>query len=183
MGRFCTYTDYDNVRQYAENELNYDGEFSKMLDRSVNGSYVFSLVHNLKTDVKFIYIDHVKKIGGEWGHRGYSESCGPYVYTCPERLLKQSTDQAVGAIQWRDTCRKMRKTRKLMVNLFKDLTYGTELTNLNGDKLIFVGQYRNSPTQIICDNLAKNSRYRYSIESFNYEKLVAELGLENKLAA
>lgn len=45
-----------------------------------------------------------KAYPGDWGYKPLDESMGPYVTTCPPRLLRLSTIDTPTAVEWRAAC-------------------------------------------------------------------------------
>lgn len=47
----------------------------------------------------------------EWGYKDMGESCYPYYFDCPEKILSRSTNMEENAVKWRQACRDKRKAK------------------------------------------------------------------------
>lgn len=47
----------------------------------------------------------------EWAYKDMSESCYPYRFSCPEKILAGSTYQDERAVNWREACRAFRANK------------------------------------------------------------------------
>lgn len=172
MGWFGIRADFNNVKEYAEQELKISNEQGILLERAYHGNTVFSLVQLHKDNSKLILVDLVRKSDdGFWVHKPLSENCGPNDLNCPERILKQSTSQNTYAIEWREKCRAQRRNKAETIKTFKLLPTGITITTEYGRKLKFMRAYNKSWSQIVCLDIEENQVYRFSYKSFKAEQL------------
>lgn len=174
MGRFSSNKSYNNVREYAEEELAINAASGKMLERSFYGNTVYTLVETTKGE-KYIAIDVVQKSNGEWSHKPMDESVHPYHYDCPERMLKQSTSKSPLSIEWREKCREIRKSKRALKNLFASMESGTTLTTVSGRKVVFVRPFNINSTQFVCRDVENCSLFRYRLDYFEYKTVLKDL--------
>lgn len=88
----------------------------KFLDHAVRGKVLYGLYKHGEGfpegfGIVVCLLDNFAEKGcpPEWGYKDMGESCGPCVYDCPERILKQSTNMSSYAVKWRQACRDKRK--------------------------------------------------------------------------
>lgn len=176
MGWYGIKADFRNVKEYAAQELKIDAKFGFLLDRAYHGNTVYSLIDRTDNNEKYIHIDLVQKgEDGFWAHKPISENSGPYHYDCPERILKQSTSQNIHAVQWREQCRQIRRDKAELINIFKTMPTGIIITTEYGRKLKFFGTYNKSWTQVVCEDIEENKKYRYKVTDFKPDQLKNEI--------
>lgn len=97
----------------------------------------------------------------EFGYKDMTESCGPYYFNCPERILSKSTDMSESAVEWREKCRTVRKEKSIQTKLLNTLKQGDKVMTSFGE-LIF--SYRWKTTQFVAYNVAKGQQFRYNVK-------------------
>lgn len=95
----------------------------KFLDHAVRGKVLYGLYKHGEGfpegfGIIVCLLDNFAEKGcpPKWGYKDMGESCGPCVYDCPERILKQSTNMSSYAVKWRQACRDKRKEKWSFVN-------------------------------------------------------------------
>jgi hypothetical protein len=169
MGWLCGYGVFESIRDYADQEIKC-GENFELLDRSVYGKEVYSLFHNKITGVRFIALHLITHEGNEWCRKDMDESCGPCYYNCPERILVQSNVTDKLAVEWRETCRRLRREKKQKTELVKALKAG-DIIEYKGNNLKFIDYHNKSKSQIICFDIAEGCSYRYRVSEFGMDDL------------
>ena len=173
MGWYGTYKDYDSVKDYAQHELNWNGNQTKQLMQSIVSNVVYTLVEvtsGEKQGLKFISVDIVKKSDNEWMHKSLSEADGPLYYNCPEKMLKASTDMRELAIAWRNKCRLYRKEKKEIKSVIDNMQSGRVIVSKIWGRLEYK-QKQN--TRIVCTN-DKGQTYAYKVSDFSLSELKGE---------
>lgn len=178
MGWFGTYTDYENVADYAKHELCWDSEHAKQLDQAIVNSHVYTLVEFTLNDgniERVIMIDRVERENNQWMHKGWSETSGPYAYDCPERILKLSTKNTPIAIQWRDKCRVIRKDKATRLKIVKLLKNGDIIKSKSFGVLTYMCKNNKTGSSIICrSNLG--DKFAYRLNDFSTDELQNAIG-------
>lgn len=89
-----------------------------LIDHAVRGKVVYGLDKNGEGfpegfGIIVCLLDNFADRGkpAEWGYKDMCESCYPYAFDCPERILSRSTNMREKAIQWRQACREQRKAK------------------------------------------------------------------------
>lgn len=103
---------------------------------------------------------------GECGYKAIGESAGPTHYTCPERILKLSTDTSVYAVEWRAKCREMARRKKEWPQFVAKLTFDQPVKTHDGNELRFRGILNKK--YIACFNTEKQKVFRYDFEWFDF---------------
>lgn len=90
----------------------------KLIDHSVRGKVVYGLYKNGEGfpegfGIAVCLLDNFAARGkpAEWGYKDMGESCYPYYFDCPEKILSRSTNMDENAVKWRQACRDKRKTK------------------------------------------------------------------------
>lgn len=89
-----------------------------------------------KKDV-YIGVFLISRNKGEFGYKDMTENCGPCYYTCPERILKLSTQTSKFSVEWRAVCREYIRRKQAWENFTKGLNYGAKLNRHDGSELTF----------------------------------------------
>lgn len=104
-------------------------------DRMVGSTYYAAIKD--KNEGVFILIALTNVDKGDFGYKDMDASMGPYVYTCPESILKLNTYHDGYTDEWIDKCRfvaerkkKLAKAKKIQVKLPFDTNHFSEGTTL-----------------------------------------------------
>lgn len=91
---------------------------SNLIDHAVRGKVLYGVYKNGEGfpegfGIVVCLLDNFAKKPHlpEWGYKDMGESCYPYYFDCPERILKQSTNMRENAVKWRQACRDKRKAK------------------------------------------------------------------------
>lgn len=105
----------DQLVEWLLREQNNPGH-CEIIDHSRRGSVLYTVFRHIPKRYRFIVVfllegptPAARRAGDRsWGYRDMDESMGPFVYDCPERLLRQSDLQDDRAVEWRESCRRQR---------------------------------------------------------------------------
>lgn len=119
MGIFCTNVDYRSAKSFFESELlNGYPEGVVVKSHSLRGNIGFVLIERPEQiqengdPTREIIIFKIVKINGFFGYKNFDESSHPYIYGCPEYILKQSNCVIGLAEEWRNENRKVSQREK-----------------------------------------------------------------------
>lgn len=97
-------------------------------DRMVGSTYYAAIKD--KNEGVFILVALTNVDKGDFGYKDMDASMGPYVYTCPESILKLNTYHDGYTDEWIDKCRfvaerkkKLNKAKKIQVKMPFDTKY------------------------------------------------------------
>lgn len=172
MGWYGTYTEYENVADYVEHELDFNSETIRQLDRAIVNNTIYTLIEIIdgnEKGLRTICVHLISKVDNNWMYKSMGETCGPYYYDCPERILKHSTNMNATAIEWRDTCRAIRKNKANKLRLVKQLKSGTIIESNHYGHIEFIYKYNKGGSLIVCKS--STGTFKYKIEHITVEEL------------
>lgn len=104
-------------------------------DRMVGSTYYAAIKD--KNEGVFILIALTNVDKGDFGYKDMDASAGPYVYTCPESILKLNTHHDGYTDEWIDNCRsthakreKLKRAKRISVKMPFDTNHFSEGTTL-----------------------------------------------------
>lgn len=116
-------------------------------DRMVGSTY-YAAVKSKNDDV-FIFVALTSAEKWDFGYKDMEASMGPYVYTCPESILKLNTYHGGYTDEWIDKCRfvaerkkKLNKAKKIQVKMPFDTKHFHEGETVN--------LYKNGRHWVVC---------------------------------
>lgn len=153
---------FSSVKEYAESELAYgEGLKWKLLDRSIRGNVVYSLI----TDGvdKLITVDLIRVCDGYWMSKSFTEKDHPYYYDCPKKFIKQSTimDNEF-AVAYKAECLKRQHLKKITKEYLSKLKMGDVVQTSFGE-VVYHQPYKAS--QFVGRSVKENKLYRYKTSS------------------
>lgn len=98
-----------------------------------------------------------------WGYKGMSESCEPFYYNCPEKLLKLSTANDCGSIRWRNKCRALRAEKAKKKAILSKVLVGDIIDTTFG-KVRFSRFLNKSQTSFAAFSLTKQTTFKYNVK-------------------
>ena len=108
-------------------------------DRMVGSTYYAAIKD--KNEGVFILVSFTNVDKGDFGYKDMCASMGPYVYTCPESILKLNTYHDGYTDEWIDKCRlaaerkkKLAKAKKIQITMPFDTKYFSEGATVNLNK-------------------------------------------------
>ncbi|QEA38628.1 hypothetical protein FGL86_05735 [Pistricoccus aurantiacus] len=124
----------DQLVEWLLREQNNPGH-CEIIDHSRRGNVLYTVFRHLPKQYRFIVVfllegpTPASRRAGDcsWGYRDMDESMGPFVYDCPERLLRQSDLQDDQAVEWREHCRRQRRERAARRKLASECRAGDRL--------------------------------------------------------
>lgn len=129
------------------------------VDHSQVGNTLY-IAAQMKTEV--LIVVYLLQGGGQehgWGYKDIDESMGPSVADCPERILKLSTCEHPGAVEWRERCRAVRKAKREAKKYVEGLSAG-DMVSYGGSEIEF--RYLHSATFFVGKN-REGKVYRYRV--------------------
>lgn len=159
------WSDRKAVVEHIVNDVKASGRY---VDHSSTGNELYVVMRNNADDGQFIMCCRLK--GGKqdgWGYKDMDESMGPFMYNCPERILKQSTCQHEHSIEWRERCRMIRKEKNEVGKLLNSLKPYDKVETPRFGILEFLYVARG----FVCMN-EKGQVFRYAKKYFVGAKLV-----------
>lgn len=126
------YSKEDFVKNVTEDCDNY-----KLIDKSVKSNVIFALFQHKAKGNKIIYIiKYSKNKDGEFTYSHFTEHSGPFLYDCPEKILKQSEQSNEISKKWVAKCREIREKKKNAKKFAETLQYGQTVTMENNEVVI-----------------------------------------------
>jgi len=133
------------VREFFEREFNYeyeDGRYGRVTDCAIvrfRTAYIAYETGNSKGDKKVVGIvcllNYCPKGRFNFGYKDMSEDMGPFMYECPERILRllTPTDNEY-ALEWRRKCWEYIRSQKSKPKLKKGLLieFSSPIRFING---------------------------------------------------
>lgn len=132
----------------------------KVIAKALVGSTFYVAYERFDEDKRDVYIAVflISCNKGEFGYKDMTENCGPCYYTCPERILKLSTQTSEFSVKWRAACHEYIRRKHDWGNFTKGLNYGARLRHDDGSELIFHSVL--SKKYIVCTN-SEGQIYKY----------------------
>lgn len=138
-----------------------------VLDHGGGSNELFILVETY-TKKRVILCYKLQRNEGMWGYKPMDEEMYPYCYTCPERILKESTSMVKNAIEWRERCREVRKEkankRGERSNKISAMRRDQEITVFGYMSARFQSRYRSSKVFCVVYDINSRSLFRVHVD-------------------
>ena len=167
MGSFYTNISYRSTKSFFEEELlqGYpEGLIVK--DSALRGNIGFVLLENTnKKNVegeteKFIRIYKIMKDEGEYYYKPFDETAHPYLFGCPEYILKQSNCMDEQAIKWRANNHSAIQKKKAKKQKVASMVIGNTY-KVGQKKVKFISRYNSVRFVGLAEGEKENKAYRY----------------------
>jgi hypothetical protein len=134
--------------------------------------YLYQQPDGIKTIGLFLMASGGREMG--WGHKGISESMGPYETDCPLSLLNMAGDVAPNesAAQWRERVRQHHAVTKTVSKSWATLSHG-RLIELDGVQYEVLTGPQNGRTKALIKRLSDGKNFSLTRKVFKSCKLIA----------
>lgn len=134
------------------------------IDSSVQSNIVYTVHKNSKGE-NYIRIDKLSCFNKKWGYKPMDESMYPFYFTCPERILAQSTQES--GEKWRTECRRRQKVanfiKKKAKEMVKTNSYPKKI-EINGRDYDVLGPYYKNHVLVRLSGRLDTTTYRHPIK-------------------
>lgn len=151
--------DWQSIRDVKEHLKESNREI--LLDSGGSGSEFYMLIKTTDGG-KAIILCLIRGDGhGTYGYKDIHEDAAPYYFSCPKRLLNQSTVMTERAKAWRQQCLVVQNERRARLAYVKSLSHGDKVC-LNSEEKPVTFEYVHSNTFFVGTD-AEGARYRFRI--------------------
>ena len=112
----------------------------RVIDTAIVGNEVYQLAMTGDKQNLYIRVTILSRKDGQVFYKDMDESCGPFYYKCPARILNRSTQNDPRSIEWRGICRdqaRLKKEKNTLKAQVKALAKGSRVEMISGRVVVF----------------------------------------------